>query len=215
MHVSQLLAAALLGLTGKMQAYEVGPRFEPLNREDIEMAIDCLQENYCSRYAIPKRSNIRCRINNAVAYVCNYAGRPPAGELPADEAKNPCDRNEMKEAAVLIREEGKKRLDGHFHDEYMTGWWFEKDWAKAYGFEQPCPNDALYCENHCGNNFNPNKKTNYFDFDVECLNTPGVGRNDSCILHSITSHWEKTGKIEWPWINDKLNLGLPREQTRT
>ncbi len=207
MHSPTLLVVSLLGLLVRTHAFEVGPHFNELEAGDIEMAMACLQENYCQQYKIPKRSNIRCRINDAIAYVCNYAGGGPVG-FKEDGAQNPCDMDEMKTAARELREGGQKQKD--WNKEYMNGWWYEKDWAKAYGFEVPCPGDERDCEAQCGNNWNLETNSNYFDFDMECTNTPGVGRG-RCILHSITSYWEKNGKATWPWIDDELNLGLPEE----
>lgn len=149
-----ILAASGLGLVGLATAAEIYAYQDTVDERDMQSAVMCLHVNFCRDNEIPTGANIRCKVNDAVAYVCNYNRSRHVLDV-FRKMQVPCSLQEMVEARMEIA--GR-------HKGAQTGWWFEPDWEKAMGFEKWCRKFHDKCGDNCGNN-----PSGVFVLDFECI----------------------------------------------
>ncbi|KAH8896830.1 hypothetical protein GQ53DRAFT_819087 [Thozetella sp. PMI_491] len=138
--------------------YEFYPEeMTPQLEADVIKAIDCIQENYCSRVpnsVTPINMNIKCQVNDAIAYMCNYG-----------EWGNPCDRGEMFDAW------------GHGDRKFLAA--YRDSWKKTYGFAKS--KGGLHADDNwmCGNTWRR------WDFDMSA--TAASSSSSIDLIHGIQS----------------------------
>ncbi|KAH8887702.1 hypothetical protein GQ53DRAFT_768402 [Thozetella sp. PMI_491] len=149
MHLKQTFLVCL-ALAALATAANIFPYSDVVDEGDMMAAMECLNDLFCSNEELPPLTNVRCKVNLTVAYVCNYAYHGAMGDH-AHTGFNPCSLQEM----VNARHEIASRTGGA-----RTGWWLEPDWNKAYGFEKWCRRDEqtirwldnARCGDKCSNN---------------------------------------------------------------
>ncbi len=156
--------------------YEVGTSLEfpstGADEHDLEEAMRCLEEQFCSMNSIAPSFKISCSVGNMMAYACNYVDAITKNleELLhfmwldlERKGQNPCSVGEMRAKREELRTEKGVGL----------GWWYEPDWAKLYGW------DVKGAE-VCGN-----MRTGQFQFRMTC-------ETCECQLWENFTPWRKT-----------------------
>ncbi|KAM7183601.1 hypothetical protein V8F33_013476 [Rhypophila sp. PSN 637] len=138
-------------------AYSIeGPRiygsYNEIDDNEMHQAIACIHNEICVRRNIPFDGKVRCTIGYSVAYICNWKDKKKGsqkyskawfaektGKLPMGSLF--CDQSEMYEAWKQIR------IARHS----QTGWWYDKDGYRTFGFDRSCPKGE--CDNGWRNGY--------------------------------------------------------------
>ncbi|KAK3384064.1 hypothetical protein B0T24DRAFT_715836 [Lasiosphaeria ovina] len=119
---------------------EIWGSYNDIDECQMHQAIECLQEQICSRRRVPQYGKIRCTIGNAVAYLCNYQNKK-SKEVAEDGSEEStwgeltCASEDMYEAWRQIR----------IAKTSATGWWYDRHGGRTYGFDRSCRNNE--CDN--------------------------------------------------------------------
>ncbi|KAH8888456.1 hypothetical protein GQ53DRAFT_826157 [Thozetella sp. PMI_491] len=159
---SSAAACLIAGVLGGVLAWKAKGTWETVSYENQQLALKCLDMNFCDAHRLRRGANARCRVNDAVVAVCNYSQEKFGVQ---DLGLNYCSIREMWSAMDRIEQvaPGSK-----------TGWWLEPDWAKAYFFTPTRGSREL--EDQCDNN------DDFWQFDMECGDH--ISDPTGCINHS-------------------------------